>query len=88
MFFFPEGTRSSSGKLQEFKSGAFRLSLQEGVPILPLVIRGTDKLLKKGSPFPKPAKVTLKVLPLQNPQPSEDHEAFSKRMHNLIESEI
>ena len=44
---FPEGTRSKTGELGEFKDGAFRLALQAGVPILPLATLGTrDALIK------------------------------------------
>jgi 1-acyl-sn-glycerol-3-phosphate acyltransferase len=44
---FPEGTRSKSGELQEFKDGAFRLAIDAGVPILPLAVLGTrDALIK------------------------------------------
>jgi len=44
---FPEGTRSESGELQEFKDGAFRLAVQTGAPILPLAVLGTrDALIK------------------------------------------
>jgi 1-acyl-sn-glycerol-3-phosphate acyltransferase len=44
---FPEGTRSPSGELQEFKDGAFRLAIQAGAPILPLAVVGTrDALIK------------------------------------------
>lgn len=44
---FPEGTRSRTGELQEFKDGAFRLAVQAGVPILPIAVLGTrDALIK------------------------------------------
>ncbi len=44
---FPEGTRSKSGELQDFKDGAFRLAIDAGVPILPLAVIGTrDALIK------------------------------------------
>jgi 1-acyl-sn-glycerol-3-phosphate acyltransferase len=44
---FPEGTRSRSGELQEFKTGAFRVAIQAGVPILPIAVLGTrDALIK------------------------------------------
>ncbi len=44
---FPEGTRSESGELGEFKDGAFRLALQVGAPILPLAVLGSrDGLVK------------------------------------------
>jgi len=44
---FPEGTRSKSGELQDFKDGAFRIAIQTGLPILPLAVLGTrDALIK------------------------------------------
>lgn len=45
---FPEGTRSKDGRLQSFKSGAFHLALKNEVPILPIVISGTSKAIRKG----------------------------------------
>jgi len=42
----PEGTRSRSGALGPFKSGGFRLAQASGVRILPVAIRGTEKILK------------------------------------------
>jgi 1-acyl-sn-glycerol-3-phosphate acyltransferase len=44
---FPEGTRSQTGELQEFRDGAFRVAIQTGQPILPLAVLGTrDALIK------------------------------------------
>jgi 1-acyl-sn-glycerol-3-phosphate acyltransferase len=42
---FPEGTRSLTGALQPFKKGAFMLALEGGVRLLPVVIRGSDRIL-------------------------------------------
>lgn len=44
---FPEGTRSKDGQLKEFKDGAFRLAIENQVPILPLVVNGTSTALRK-----------------------------------------
>lgn len=44
---FPEGTRSADGSLGQFKDGAFRLAIQSGAPILPLVVHGTRTALRK-----------------------------------------
>jgi len=41
----PEGTRSRSGELGPFKSGGFRLALASKTRILPVAIRGTEKIL-------------------------------------------
>lgn len=49
LFFFPEGTRSTTGALGEFKLGAFYFALQNNVPIVPIVIRGTFDLMPKNA---------------------------------------
>jgi 1-acyl-sn-glycerol-3-phosphate acyltransferase len=46
---FPEGTRSPDGKIQKFKSGAFVLAMQAGVPVLPVAIRGSHDILPRDS---------------------------------------
>ncbi len=45
---FPEGTRSKTGEVKEFKDGAFRLAIETGCPILPMVVNGADTALVKG----------------------------------------
>ena len=44
---FPEGTRSTTSEMLPFKDGAFRLAISAGVPVLPLVVRGTASALPK-----------------------------------------
>jgi len=49
VYFFPEGTRSKDGRLKPFKTGAFILAKKMKVPILPVVINGTQNALPKHS---------------------------------------
>lgn len=49
VFLFPEGTRSETGVLKTFKPGAFHLAHDNKVPILPIVIAGTQDALPKES---------------------------------------
>jgi len=49
LFFFPEGTRSDTGKVKPFKPGAFILAKKMKVNILPIIIQGTRDILPKNS---------------------------------------
>jgi len=48
MLFFPEGTRSHTDEMNEFQSGAFKLAIREGRPVLPVFIGGTREAIPKG----------------------------------------
>lgn len=64
VMFFPEGTRSRDGRVNRFSDGAFRLAIKEGVPVLPLVIDGTQEALPKHSIWfqPNPDRIRVRVL--------------------------
>ncbi len=71
---FPEGTRSPDGQLQEFKQGAFKIAMRAGVPIVPVTIIGTSKLLPKGSLAPRPGRVDVVIgKPIETKQYNEKH---------------
>lgn len=46
---FPEGTRSLTGEIQNFKRGAFYLASHSGYPIVPVTVNGTNKIMPKGT---------------------------------------
>jgi 1-acyl-sn-glycerol-3-phosphate acyltransferase len=58
---FPEGTRSVDGELLPFKKLLFRLCLKTGVPIVPIYIKGTNDVLKRGSLLIRPGKVYARI---------------------------
>ena len=53
---FPEGTRSRTGKLGNFKKAFAILSKELNVPIVPVSIKGAFEALPRGSVFPRPWK--------------------------------
>ncbi|MHA1670701.1 MAG: lysophospholipid acyltransferase family protein [Promethearchaeota archaeon] len=58
---FPEGTRSTVGELGEFRTGAVRLAIETGVPIVPMAVLGSEKALPKGKLVMKPHQVKVRV---------------------------
>lgn len=57
---FAEGTRSTTGDIGEFHTGAFRLAAEIGARVLPIAINGTFESLPKGSTFPKHGATNLR----------------------------
>lgn len=61
---FPEGTRSRTGEMGHFKSGAFRIAIESGRPLVPIVLAGTQHVISKGkTAFGKSGLAYLSVLP-------------------------
>jgi len=69
MLFFAEGTRSADGKIGPFKKGGFRTAQISGWPILPVVVRGSRKILPKGELVVTPGTIEVEVL---DPVPKEE----------------
>lgn len=61
MVIFPEGTRSKGDKLGEFKPGSLKLALKAGVPIVPIVIRGSYKIMEQNGFIIKPTHVEITI---------------------------
>jgi putative phosphoserine phosphatase/1-acylglycerol-3-phosphate O-acyltransferase len=59
----PEGTRSLTPTLGDFKTGAFHLAREAGVPVVPIVIRNAGELMWRDSLTIKPGTVQVAVLP-------------------------
>ena len=61
VIFFPEGTRSDSGRLRPFKKGAFRFAVDAGMPILPVTVVGAADVLPARSLDLLPGAATLVI---------------------------
>ena len=63
---FAEGTRTKDGKLQPFKRGAFALAVRSGIPVIPVAINNSFRILPKGSLRIQPADIELVLdLPIE-----------------------
>ena len=66
LIIFPEGTRSTTGEVGEFKSGIGALVAGRDVAVAPCFIDGSFQAWPKGKRFPRPRKVRLVVGPPRN----------------------
>jgi len=61
--FFPEGTFTADPGLARFHSGAFAAAARAGVPVAPVVVRGTRQVLGAGQFLPRWGRIEVEVLP-------------------------
>ena len=71
VIFFPEGTRSVSGEMGEFKKGAFMMALDLGLPILPVSMIDTRKILPSKSLALLPGRAKMVI---HRPVPVEEYD--------------
>jgi 1-acyl-sn-glycerol-3-phosphate acyltransferase len=79
---YPEGTRSSDGRLQRFKKGAVVMAINSGVPIVPIVCSGAHRVMEKGSLVIHPGEVVVEFL-----EPI-DSSAYSSEQRDILNEKI
>lgn len=84
MLIFPEGGRSPDGWGQPFRGGAAYLSNRCGVPVVPIHIEGTDKILRKGKKLPNPANVRVTYGTPLRPAEGESTSRFAERIERAV----
>jgi len=88
---FPEGTRNPTTQLKKFKGGAFRLAIEGGVPVVPIIINGTGSIVTKGSNITKTLdKKNVEITFLEPIYPHNDEKfmQFAKRVQLIIQKHI
>jgi 1-acyl-sn-glycerol-3-phosphate acyltransferase len=60
---FPEGTRSKTGALLPFKKGGFHIALHSRFPIVPIAIRGSRNIMRKGKFRIHPGTIEVEIFP-------------------------
>jgi len=56
---YPEGTRSTTGRMGPFKSGSGLMAVELGVPVVPVHVRGTFEVLPKNKAIPRRGRVQV-----------------------------
>ena len=83
---FPEGTRSRDGWVSRFRAGAARLCVDNGLPAVPIAIRGAYAAMPRGRGWPRPGRFPLSVRygrPLF-PEEGEEFPAFAARLSHEL----
>jgi 1-acyl-sn-glycerol-3-phosphate acyltransferase len=87
---FPEGTRSTTGEIQELRTGAARLAARTRSPVIPVAITGTDRALPPGK-LPRRAKISVtfgKPFELTELYDRNDKGEAMERALNMIREQI
>lgn len=86
MLVFPEGGRSETGELREFKDGAAYLAIKAQVPLVPVALIGVRDILPMHSHHLRPGRVTLRVgdpIPTAGCKP-QDRTELTARLHAAV----
>ncbi len=67
LLFFAEGTFTRMPGLLPFRMGAFQAAVDQGIPVVPVAIRGSRSILRSGSWFPRAGKVSVTIGPPLEP---------------------
>lgn len=90
---FPEATISRSFELKEFKTGAVRIAAEAGVPLVPVVLWGTQRMMTKDHPrdFSRGKTITLSVGAPVRPtgeDPAAETEDLRSRMATMLDEAV
>ena len=93
---FPEGSREfTDGKLLEFKTGAAKIAVDAGVPILPVTIVGANKVWSQDHKMPRPGKVKIYYHPVLETTKTDKTkstklylEELTEKLENIIASKM
>jgi 1-acyl-sn-glycerol-3-phosphate acyltransferase len=93
LIIYAEGTRSADGHVARFKAGSFLLAIRAGLPIVPLAVIGTRRIMPKGRLQTEPAQVTLVVHdPIQPPAleapTTNDAKLLAERVHGIVAATV
>jgi 1-acyl-sn-glycerol-3-phosphate acyltransferase len=86
MVIYPEGGRSPDGWGQEFRPGAAFLAKQANVPVVPVHIRGTFDILRKGRNWPKRSKSVVNFGRPIHFAEDDNNRRFTHKLQAAVES--
>lgn len=93
VFLYPEGTISSAGKLRGFKNGAFKLAIEQQVPIVPITFLNNWKLLQNGGFFKANGRPGISRIIIHKPiatvgMTEDDLVSLRSTVHEIISNDL
>lgn len=85
---FPEGRRTHTGKVGEFKKTFAILSRELNVPIIPVVIKGAFESLPRTKSMPNSHPISVEYLPAVQPFSNQNYEEIAKEVKQAIEARL
>lgn len=85
---FPEGTRTATGALGDFKKMFAILSLELRVPIVPVVINGAFEALPRGRKWPLPKKIVVEYLSPITPAEGSTYDSLTAQVRQAIQEKL
>jgi 1-acyl-sn-glycerol-3-phosphate acyltransferase len=79
LVFFPEGTFSKQPGLLRFHTGAFATAVRAGLPLVPMLIRGTRQILPSHRVAPRPGLISVEMLGILQPAAGDPEAAAHLR---------
>jgi len=83
LLIFPEGTRSKDGNLLPFKKGVGRIAIDTQLPLLPVILEGSDRISRPHSKVFHPGRVSVRIL-----EPIETEGMTNKGNLNSVMSQL
>ena len=80
----PEGTRSKTGRLMDFKKGPFHTAIAVDLPIVPVLIMGAYQLWPPNQLFPVGGPVVVRMLPPIRRRQGEGYKELSSRVRRAM----
>lgn len=90
---FPEATISRAMELKDFKTGAVRIAAEAGVPVIPVIVWGTQRMLTKDHPrdFSRGTTISLRVgepMSFTGERAARDTTLLRSRMAQMLDASI
>jgi 1-acyl-sn-glycerol-3-phosphate acyltransferase len=83
---YPEGTRSTTGRLGPFKSGVGLLAVDLEVPVVPIHVQGLERILPKGRTVPRRGSVRVAFGPPLRFPPGTPYNEAAAQIEEAVRS--